>query len=201
MKGYSPPVGPLWGLTSIAWKLILQHWIQATEGKAMIFLNKHFPSATQKHSTIEFLKCWNWWRGLVCPVWSNSSKPSLILPLLKRSIKQISHVCGLSFSYLTNLACKRHIKASSDFAARILGDHQHLLHDDLSRARSHTSTRSRFKLLPSKTDVYRNSVLPTLLRILVDKNAELNHYIQKLSWIYTSYSPFPYCSTALASTT
>ncbi len=46
--------------------------------------------------------------------------------LLKRLIKLISHVSGLSFSYLKNLVCERHIKASSDFAERILGGHQHL---------------------------------------------------------------------------
>ncbi len=51
----------------------------------------------------------------------------------------------------------------------------------LSKARSHTSTRSRFKLLPSKTAAYRNSVLPSLSRLLVDRNAELNYYIQELS--------------------
>ncbi len=69
--------------------------------------------------------------------------------LLKRSIKLISQVSCLNFSYLTNLICERHIKASSDFAERILGDHQHPLHDDLSKARSHASTGSRFKLLSS----------------------------------------------------
>ncbi len=45
--------------------------------------------------------------------------------LLKRSIKLISQVCGLSFSYLANFVGERHIKASSDFAERILEDHQH----------------------------------------------------------------------------
>ncbi len=29
--------------------------------------------------------------------------------LLRRSIKLISNVCGLSFSHLTNLVCERHI--------------------------------------------------------------------------------------------
>ncbi len=99
-----------------------------------------------------------------------------------RSIKLISNVCGLSFSYLTNLVCERHIKASSDFAERILADNsEHPLHEELSKARSHTCTRSRFKLLPSKTAAYRNSVLPALSRLLVDRNAELNYYMQELS--------------------
>ncbi len=91
---------------------------------------------------------------------------------------------GLSFSYLTNLLCERHIKASPDFAERILGDHQHSLHDELSNARSNTSTRSRFKLLPSKTVEYWNSILPALSRLLVDRNAKLNHYLQNLPWTY-----------------
>ncbi len=73
--------------------------------------------------------------------------------LLRRSIKLISNVCGLSFSYLTNLACERHIKASSDFAERILADSEHPLHEELSKARSHTSTRSRFKLLRFKLPI------------------------------------------------
>ncbi len=84
-------------------------------------------------------------------------------------------------SYLTNLAGERHIKASSDFASRILADNQHPLYEELSKTRSHISTRSRFKLLPSKTAAYRNSVLPALSRLLVDRNAELNYYLQELS--------------------
>ncbi len=80
-----------------------------------------------------------------------------------------------------SIVCERHIRASSDFAERILGDHQHPLHDDLFNARSYTFTRSRFKLLLSKTAAYGNSVLPALSRLLVDRNAELNRYLQNLS--------------------
>ncbi len=106
------------------------------------------------------------------------------LALLKRSIKLISQVSGLHFTYLTNLLCERHIKASSDFAELILGDHQHPLHEELLKARSHASTRSRFKQFPSKTGAYRNSVLPALSRLLVDRNAALHHYLHKLSCTY-----------------
>ncbi len=101
--------------------------------------------------------------------------------LLRRSIKLISNVCGLSFSYLTHLVCERHIKASTDFAARILADSKHPLHEELYKTRSQTSTRGRFKLLPSKTAAYRYSVPPALSRLLVDRNAELNYFIQELS--------------------
>ncbi len=101
--------------------------------------------------------------------------------LLLRSIKLFSNVCGLSFCYLANLVCERHIKASSDFATRILADSEYPLHEELSKARLHTSTRSSFKLLPSKTASYRNSVLPALSQLLVDRNTELNYYIQERS--------------------
>ncbi len=87
----------------------------------------------------------------------------------------------MSFSYLTNRVGERHIKASSDFATRIPGDHQHPLHDDISKARLHTLTRSRFELLPSKPDAYRNSVLPMLSRLLVNRNVVLNYYMQNMS--------------------
>ncbi len=82
------------------------------------------------------------------------------LTLLKRSVKLISYVCGLSFSYHTNLISERHIKVFSDIAARILGDHQHPLYLDLSKGRPYVTTRSRFKLQPSKTAACRKSVFP-----------------------------------------
>ncbi len=100
---------------------------------------------------------------------------------LRRSIKLISNVCGLSFRYLANLSCERQIKASTDFAAWVLADSKRPLHEELSKARSHTSTRRRYKLLLSKTAAYRYSVLPALSRLLVDRNFELNYYIQELS--------------------
>ncbi len=93
----------------------------------------------------------------------------------RRSIKLIS------FSYLTNLVCERRIKASSDLAAQILADSEHPLHEELSKVRTNTSTRSRFKMLPSKAAAYRNSILPALSRLLVNRNAELNYYILERS--------------------
>ncbi len=78
--------------------------------------------------------------------------------LLKHTIKLISLIYGLSFSYLANLACQPHIKASSDFATRILG----------------AVSSGYFQRL------LQNSDLPVLPRLLVHRNAELNYIIQKL---------------------
>ncbi len=84
---------------------------------------------------------------------------------------QRSRVCGLSFSYLTNFVCNGHTKASSDVAARILGGPQHpLFNNKVTHAH-----RKPFQAATLK-DIY-----PAQSRFLVDRDAELNYYIQKLS--------------------
>ncbi len=81
--------------------------------------------------------------------------------LLRRSIKLISNACGLSSSYLINLVYKRHIKASSDFAARILADSEHPCMRNYQR-QGHTpppgAVLSCFplRLQPTVTLVYRH---------------------------------------------
>ncbi len=98
------------------------------------------------------------------------------LPFLRPSVS--THLCdeqtcttqleSTCFSYLKNLVLERHIMLSYDFAARIHRDHQHPLHEDLSKARSlHNPTRSHFKLSPSSTTAYRTSVFPALSRFPV----------------------------------
>ncbi len=45
---------------------------------------------------------------------------------------------------------RNHIKVSYDIAARILADNQHQLYEELSKARSYNSTRSRFNCFPRR---------------------------------------------------
>ncbi len=40
-----------------------------------------------------------------------------------------------SFNDLTNLVCERHIKVSSEIAARILANFEHPMHEEISKAR------------------------------------------------------------------
>ncbi len=70
--------------------------------------------------------------------------------LLKCSIKLIS------LSQLENSISERHIKAFSDFAGRM-----------------RTYRRQSYKLLPSKTTPHRNSILPALSQLLVDRDGLL----------------------------
>ncbi len=88
-----------------------------------------------------------------------------ILTRFKRSIKPIRHFCGLRFSFLINLVCELHNKASTDFVVRSLGE-------------AEVSIRSGFTLHPSKTVAYQNSVLLGLYRFLVDLNSWMNYYLE-----------------------
>ncbi len=64
------------------------------------------------------------------------------------------------------------------------------------RVVSHISTRSRFKLLPSKTTACWNSILSALPRLLDDQNVKLNYNLQEL-FLYIYFSRLPYCTTVL----
>ncbi len=68
----------------------------------------------------------------------------------------------------------------------------HPLQEELFKTGLHTSTRSRFKLLPSKTDVYRNSILSVLSVLLVDRIADLNHYKQEQHYSISTFL-FRFC--------
>ncbi len=57
--------------------------------------------------------------------------------------------------------------------------------------------RSEFKFLPSKVSVHRNSVLPTLSRLLVGHNARLVYFLRELS-IVIPPSLFLFCTAFLS---
>ncbi len=102
--------------------------------------------------------------------------PGFIEPVFtfsKCSIQLIGHACVLNFSFLKNLGHEHHIKASLDFVTRILGEHHHLLHKDK------VIHLHLFKLLIPKATAYLNSVLPAVSRLLADRNAWVDYYLQE----------------------
>ncbi len=99
--------------------------------------------------------------SLLCTSFLLWATKRLFCSLFELPIKLIFDRYGLRFSFFTNLVCDRHTKAAFDFAARILLDHHHHLHEELSNARSHTSTMSRVKLLLSTTAAYRKQLSPS----------------------------------------
>ena len=101
--------------------------------------------------------------------------------LLRRGLKMISRVSQVSLSALIGNICDRHIDACLKFADRIFSDSTHPLHLDLSACLSHPSTRSTYRLIPSRISVYRNSPVPYLARILTDKVKVRSELLDALS--------------------
>lgn len=90
--------------------------------------------------------------------------------LLSRSIKHISKCSGISRDKLVDFIVDKHFKACLKLSSKILTDHFHPLHNELSKAISTSCTRAKFKLMYSRTSSYHNSVLPYLSRFLVSPN-------------------------------
>jgi hypothetical protein len=93
--------------------------------------------------------------------------------VLKRAIKLVARASGLFYNDLCHAIITRHFSACFNFSQRILDDLSHPLHQTLSNARSVRSTRNNFRLIYSRTEVYRRSTLPYLARILSNENLEV----------------------------
>ena len=89
--------------------------------------------------------------------------------LLRRGLKILCRVSSIPLSVLIRRACDTHIDSCLKFAQRILDEPTHPLHSELPACRSHTSMRSQFRYLPSRINVYKNSPIPYLARVLTDK--------------------------------
>jgi hypothetical protein len=87
--------------------------------------------------------------------------------LFNRSIKFISKCSGVSRKLLVETITIRHKRCCEQLSSKIISDSSHPLHKELSFAFSIPSTRSKYKLLASRTSIYRNSFLPYIARFLV----------------------------------
>ena len=90
--------------------------------------------------------------------------------VLRRGLAIISRVSFLPMESLINELCDQHINSCESFAHKILNDNSHPLHSELSVCHSHPSTRSAFRLIPARINLYKNSPVPYLARVLTDKN-------------------------------
>ena len=89
--------------------------------------------------------------------------------VLRRGLSIISRASGIPLNNLLHVLCNSHVAACESFALKILQDPSHPLHNALSPCISHANTRSKYRLLPSRISLYRNSLIPYLARILVDR--------------------------------
>jgi hypothetical protein len=97
--------------------------------------------------------------------------------LLRQGLSVISRVSSIPLDDLISRLCRIHIDSCEKFAHRILGDPSHPLYDPLSSCHSFHSTRSKFRLIPSRINVYRNSPVPYLARVLTNKSQLFNDLV------------------------
>lgn len=90
--------------------------------------------------------------------------------VIRRALLIISRVSAIPIDELVCKLVDLHIDSCVKFAQKILADVSHPLHVELSSCRSHSITRSEFRLIPSRINVYRNSPVPYLARVLTNES-------------------------------
>ena len=91
--------------------------------------------------------------------------------LFSRSMKLLSRCSGIARNALIDFIISKHIDACDRFINRIMSNEDHFLHKEFFKSVSNPRTRSQFRLLPARTTTYRNSILPYLARILVNRTS------------------------------
>ncbi len=99
---------------------------------------------------------------------------------LRRLVSLISRCTFVSSHKIVTRLVVRHMLSTSSFVERILGDATHPLHEPMVSFRSMRPSRRAFRLAPARTETYRRSVLPSLLRLLIDPNAVRNEILHNL---------------------
>ncbi|WP_204107535.1 reverse transcriptase domain-containing protein [Streptococcus dysgalactiae] len=99
--------------------------------------------------------------------------------LLRRGMKIINRVSFIPLDDLLKRLCSTHVENCLAFAHKILRDQTHPLHSDLVMCRSYTSTRSTYRHLSARINLYKNSIVPYLARALTNQAKVLSD-IQEL---------------------
>lgn len=100
--------------------------------------------------------------------------------LLVRSLKLLSRCSGIPRVELVKFIVSQHFNSCNQFSQKILSNSDHSLHIDLSQAISHSASRSQFKIIYARTTMYRNSTIPYLARLLVDRDKIISDLTSRL---------------------
>ena len=101
---------------------------------------------------------------------------------LRRLCKIISFSSGSPLSHIYDTIIKRHFDSCKALAIRILNDPKHPLHPELILSKSLRPLRRQYRLVPSRTTAFRNSVIPYLSRFLVSPDIVRNE-LQSNLWM------------------
>ena len=98
---------------------------------------------------------------------------------IKRIIKLISNVSGISTQSFTETIINQHLNSCQNFAQRILKDQSHPLNSVMQQIESNNNTRSSYKNIYARTNIYKNSCVPYLARVLINPNKYKNLLINQ----------------------
>ena len=100
---------------------------------------------------------------------------------LKRCIKVISRLSGVSQKAIREYVVEKHFNACDRLAGIISSDNAHPLHEDMMACRSASSTRSVFRLPYTRTNKFKNSFLPYIIKLQNNKYTSVSELLLKLS--------------------
>ncbi len=139
------------------------------------FWSTHIDSVFTKCLKISFfirrLRSMNVHKSLLWRIVSACAIPGLLnkdFASIKKFIRLLSTSSGVAYTHIDRVLIYQHFNSCTRLPTSIINDPLHLLHPCLSRALSTSNTRSSFKLLRCRTSLYRNSLIPSLARLLVN---------------------------------
>ncbi|CAH8587995.1 unnamed protein product [Heterobilharzia americana] len=100
--------------------------------------------------------------------------------MLRRALKTVSRVSGVSLAQLINTVVDRHINSCKLLTTKILTDSEHPLYLQLSPCISSRRTRGNYIRLYARTAKYKNSTVPYLARIFCEEKSvrtEITHQL------------------------
>ncbi len=111
---------------------------------------------------------------------------------IKKCIRLLSASSGEAYTHLCKVRISQHFNSCTRLSASIINDPLHSLHPCFSNALSTSYTRFSFKLLRCRTSLYRNSLIPSLARLLVNPKQEVDllSTIYPLMYSLTTYHSF-----------
>ncbi len=99
----------------------------------------------------------------------------------KKCMRLLSTSRGVACTHICKVLISQHFNSCTRFSTSIINDSLHPLHPCLANAQSTSNTQSFFKLLRCRTYLYRNSLILSLARLLVNLKQEADLFSSNLS--------------------
>ncbi len=100
---------------------------------------------------------------------------------IKTCIRLLTTSSGVAYAHNCKVLIFQRLNSCTRLSTSIINDPLHPLHPCLSNALSTFNTRSSFKLLRCRNSLHRNSLTPSLARLLVNPKQEVDLLSSNLS--------------------